>query len=306
MIAFVALTVFLTLDAASAATKEYPGKVCLNAYTKAGKCNGWGKLSKDTCIQYCRENKSPSELCPAPEGGCRYAMFNAKGGWCQLTGASCEWKDRKKNVIVVDTRAPVNGSWSGFGGWSACSKNCGGGSQTRSRTCTNPAPAYGGADCEGADVETQSCNTNPCQEKMMGWSNPNQSGRVISHWCPPQKAVVALQWQEQGGYGLVDLYMTCSGQGEIAFTKNTSGGRNGKVYCPNGFRTAQGREQGGYGIINTNMLCGSTWTKSNNNLSGGWNGVQHCPIGWAITGFQVRDQGGFGLVNYKYRCTQMQ
>ena len=60
-------------------------------------------------LQYCIENKSPNEeLCPAPEGGCRYAMFNENGGWCQLTGDSCDWKDRKKkNVTLVDTKAGI-------------------------------------------------------------------------------------------------------------------------------------------------------------------------------------------------------
>ena len=50
---------------------------------------------------------------------------------------------------------PINGGWSE---WSECSVECGGG--TQSRTCTNPAPQYGGADCVGS--ETQSCNTQIC------------------------------------------------------------------------------------------------------------------------------------------------
>lgn len=49
---------------------------------------------------------------------------------------------------------PVNGGWS----WSACSASCGGGTQTG--TCTNPAPANGGAYCTGPS--TQACNTQAC------------------------------------------------------------------------------------------------------------------------------------------------
>jgi hypothetical protein len=51
--------------------------------------------------------------------------------------------------------APIDGGWSD---WGACSVDCttdgSGGTQTRS--CTNPAPQYGGADCVGDS--TQSCN----------------------------------------------------------------------------------------------------------------------------------------------------
>ncbi|NTW15546.1 MAG: hypothetical protein HGA38_04260 [Candidatus Moranbacteria bacterium] len=55
----------------------------------------------------------------------------------------------------VAAPTPINGAWSD---WSACSVTCGGG--TQSRTCTNPAPANGGAACVGA--ATQACNTQPC------------------------------------------------------------------------------------------------------------------------------------------------
>lgn len=58
-------------------------------------------------------------------------------------------------IIEFCTPAPTDGGWSS---WSPCSVSCGGGIQTRS--CTNPAPQNGGADCVGPD--TQSCNTQSC------------------------------------------------------------------------------------------------------------------------------------------------
>ena len=57
---------------------------------------------------------------------------------------------------------PVDGGWSSYGSWGSCSVSCGGGTQTRSRTCTNPAPANGGASCSGSATESQSCNTAAC------------------------------------------------------------------------------------------------------------------------------------------------
>ncbi|XP_063688373.1 atrial natriuretic peptide-converting enzyme-like [Bolinopsis microptera] len=58
----------------------------------------------------------------------------------------------------------VDGGWSDFGEWSVCSAECGGGSQSRSKTCTNPSPANGGNECLGENDETSSCNTEACPE----------------------------------------------------------------------------------------------------------------------------------------------
>ena len=49
----------------------------------------------------------------------------------------------------------VDGDWSRF---AACSEACGGG--TRSRTCSDPAPANGGKDCVGAAIGA--CNMQAC------------------------------------------------------------------------------------------------------------------------------------------------
>ena len=56
----------------------------------------------------------------------------------------------------------MDGDWADFGNWSECSVPCGGGTVTRTRTCTNPSPAYGGADCVGEKNETRTCNENKC------------------------------------------------------------------------------------------------------------------------------------------------
>ena len=75
-----------------------------------------------------------------------------------LENSLCHLK-RFENTYSVD------GGWSDYGEWSACSEECGGGEQTRERVCNNPAPAYGGAECQGTSSETQSCNQQPCP----GW-----------------------------------------------------------------------------------------------------------------------------------------
>ena len=45
-----------------------------------------------------------------------------------------------------------------WGNWSECSVTCDGGTQTRSRSCTNPPPAHGGKACVGLKKMTQDCN----------------------------------------------------------------------------------------------------------------------------------------------------
>jgi len=61
----------------------------------------------------------------------------------------------------------VHGMWSDYGDWGACSADCGGGTQTRSRTCTNPAPDHGGNECEGEADDTQACNEESCPSEYV-------------------------------------------------------------------------------------------------------------------------------------------
>ena len=56
----------------------------------------------------------------------------------------------------------VDGQWGRFGSWSTCSQTCGGGIRTRQRSCDNPPPSNGGADCTGNAIRERECNTNAC------------------------------------------------------------------------------------------------------------------------------------------------
>uniref|UniRef100_A0A3Q3F4P0 SCO-spondin n=1 Tax=Labrus bergylta TaxID=56723 RepID=A0A3Q3F4P0_9LABR len=66
---------------------------------------------------------------------------------------------------------PVDGGLSPWGSWSSCSLSCGGlGLKTRSRGCTQPAPAHGGRDCQGARQETTYCQAPDCPDEDAGFS----------------------------------------------------------------------------------------------------------------------------------------
>ena len=60
--------------------------------------------------------------------------------------------------------APINGGWSNWGSLEACSvTGCGlTGTRTMRRTCSNPVPAYGGADCVGLATDSSSTCATAC------------------------------------------------------------------------------------------------------------------------------------------------
>lgn len=56
------------------------------------------------------------------------------------------------------------GGWSGWGNWAECSSECGGGVQTRTRSCQSPPEeAY---LCEGVLEEGRPCNAQSCIGKF--------------------------------------------------------------------------------------------------------------------------------------------
>ena len=55
----------------------------------------------------------------------------------------------------------VNGGWSAYSPWTACTeaKYCLQGIKKRTRSCTNPPPANGGDECAGLVEEEKVCPT---------------------------------------------------------------------------------------------------------------------------------------------------
>lgn len=51
----------------------------------------------------------------------------------------------------------MDGNWTPWTEWTPCSVTCENGTRVRNRTCTNPAPAFGGKDCHGDGVEYKDC-----------------------------------------------------------------------------------------------------------------------------------------------------
>jgi len=131
---------------------DCPGKreMTTDCNTQPCPVNGnWGEWSKYTpCSNTCgggQKNRSRSCDKPAPAHG----------------GADCPGK-RKMTTDCNTQPCPVNGNWGCWSDYSSCNQTCGGGQKNRSRSCDNPAPAHGGADCPGKRKMTTDCNTQAC------------------------------------------------------------------------------------------------------------------------------------------------
>uniref|UniRef100_A0A8C8FI28 Thrombospondin-1 n=1 Tax=Oncorhynchus tshawytscha TaxID=74940 RepID=A0A8C8FI28_ONCTS len=79
----------------------------------------------------------------------------------QLEGKDCQGEGRQTETCTKSP-CPINGNWGPWSLWDTCSATCGGGAQTRKRLCNDPAPKYGGKECQGDSKATQQCNKNAC------------------------------------------------------------------------------------------------------------------------------------------------
>ena len=61
----------------------------------------------------------------------------------------------------------VKGGFAAWSAWGRCFKQCGDGIQRRTRTCTNPKPAYGGANCVGIRTQSRTCKIKECPGKNL-------------------------------------------------------------------------------------------------------------------------------------------
>ncbi|XP_023368848.1 semaphorin-5A [Otolemur garnettii] len=126
-----------------------------SAHTINGAWSAWTSWSQ--CSRDCsRGIRNRKRVCNNPE---------PKYGGMPCLGPSLEYQEC--NILPC----PVDGVWSCWSPWSKCSATCGGGHYMRTRSCTNPAPAYGGDICLGLHTEEALCNTQPCPESWSEWSD---------------------------------------------------------------------------------------------------------------------------------------
>ena len=84
-----------------------------------------------------------------------------------------QWQSFLRHICLTILFITAHGSWSTWSSYSVCSASCNGGNQTRSRSCTSPAPVKGGDLCLNlkgdrtmAEVQGRPCNLKTCPRKQ--------------------------------------------------------------------------------------------------------------------------------------------
>ena len=94
------------------------------------------------------------------------------------------------NFYLISLLEPPPAEWSDWTWWTPCKKSCGGGHQLRYRSCDNPPPAPGAAECSGERNQTLECNVHPCPGMKFCGSYIFTS----SMWVKPMAYSPNLHW----------------------------------------------------------------------------------------------------------------
>ncbi|XP_062395734.1 adhesion G protein-coupled receptor B1 [Sardina pilchardus] len=190
-------------------------------------------LASSTSSHPCGIMQTPCQCADTPPLGKEGAGTD---GGCFRAGVYLE------NCVTGDKEAAANaeisvGGWSGWGQWGECSSECGGGVQTRTRTCQSPA---GDANfCDGALEEGRPCNAQACtgkgrvssrsqslrsmdsrkrdeSDKTRAGQSPQTAGSAASgdEWSAWSvcSATCGEGWQSRTRFCITSLYSTqCSG-----------------------------------------------------------------------------------------------
>ncbi|CAH1800919.1 unnamed protein product [Owenia fusiformis] len=160
----------LEIDECSSGLRCLNGGVCIDAFNDFSCICPPGSTGKNCELHDCVSHKCINGGTCQPTVNGPYQCICGR----QYSGEHCQSYN-------------VNGSWSAWSFWSACSKLCDDGTQLRHRSCDWPETANDGAPCKGPTLEQRSCKQQPCAEcstlivpayGMLGCSTPEDTAYV--------------------------------------------------------------------------------------------------------------------------------
>jgi len=139
--------------------------------------------SKMTSNSSCRKLK---KTCAKLKSSCSKKLQNSLGSSsnankCKNALGNTNGQKRVREFCKITCKQCANGGYSAWGAYTACTKTCGGGTKSRSRSCTNPKPFGGGSGCSGSNKQTVACNSATCPEVVVPTDG---SWMPWSEWSP--------------------------------------------------------------------------------------------------------------------------
>ncbi|XP_063245186.1 hemicentin-1-like [Bacillus rossius redtenbacheri] len=140
-----------------------------------------------------------SECSASCDEGSRYRTRACSSPSPAYNGSRCVGADMESDSCHV-RRCPVDGSWSQWVRWTACSAECGSGFRRRYRSCAQPEPQFGGAPCSGDNLQIEKCEGTSCGRAPLA-AELRVRGRLNGH--DMGDSVIAARVQDRGHQRLV-------------------------------------------------------------------------------------------------------
>ncbi|XP_009639489.1 A disintegrin and metalloproteinase with thrombospondin motifs 14 [Egretta garzetta] len=161
----------------------------------------------DPCKQlWCSHPDNPY-FCKTKKGPPLDGTECSPGKWCFK--GHCIWKTSEQPYSQ-------DGSWSSWSKFSSCSRTCGGGVRSRSRSCDNPPPAYGGRHCPGATYEYQVCNAEECPGPYQDF-RAQQCSKRNSYYTHQNSKHAWLPYEHHDDAQKCELICRSEGTGDVVF-----------------------------------------------------------------------------------------